>query len=97
MFGWSSRDLELVLDGDDFTIGGGDDFDGLIFLTVLDRCVTNSGVVFEWEVDPQHAEVGSDNEPNKSNATLDHEEMEIHGQVHHVVSSRLFYLAFDPI
>ena len=50
--------------------------------------MTNSGVVFTWEVDPQHAEVGSD--PNKSNATLDHDEMEFHGQVHHSVSSRLF-------
>ena len=58
--------------------------------------VTNSGVVFTWEVDPQHAEVGSD-EPNKSNATFAHDEMEFHGQVHHSVSSRLFYLAFDPI
>ena len=83
--------------GDDFTIGGGDDFDGLIFLPVLDRCVTNNDVVFTWKVDPQHAEVGSDNEPNKSDSPLDHEEMEFHGQVHHSVSSRFFYLEFDPI
>ena len=27
------------------------------FLTVLDRCVTNSDAVFTWEVDPQHAEL----------------------------------------
>ena len=28
--------LELVVDGDDFTSGGGDEFDRLFFLTVLD-------------------------------------------------------------
>ena len=55
----------LVVHGDDFTIGGGDDFDGLIFSGV--GLVTNSDVVFTWEVDPQHAEVGSKNESNKSN------------------------------
>ena len=37
--------------GDDFSIGGGNDFDGLIFCGV--GLVTNSDVVFTWEVDPQ--------------------------------------------
>ena len=37
VFGHSSRDLELVVHGDDFTIGG-DDFDGLMFSCVGPLC-----------------------------------------------------------
>ena len=43
--------LELVVDGDDFTNGGGDDFDRIIFSYGV-GLVTNRGVVFTWEMDP---------------------------------------------